>query len=45
MEGNSTLLSECANKTDYYYDLSNATQLNQALKDVFEAIKKTRLTK
>jgi len=45
MEGNSTLLSECASKTDYYYDLTNATQLNQALKDVFEAIKKTRLTK
>lgn len=45
MEGNSDLLSQCASKTDYYYDLTNATQLNQALKDVFEAIKKTRLTK
>ncbi|UDF02683.1 TadE/TadG family type IV pilus assembly protein [Asticcacaulis sp. AND118] len=45
MEGNSDLLSQCASKTEYYYDLTNATQLNQALKDVFEAIKKTRLTK
>ncbi|ESQ80038.1 pilus assembly protein [Asticcacaulis sp. YBE204] len=45
MEGNSTLLSECATKPEYYYDLTNAAQLNQALKDVFEAIKKTRLTK
>ncbi|MDC7683926.1 pilus assembly protein [Asticcacaulis sp. BYS171W] len=45
MEGNSALLKACASKPEYYYDLTNAGQLNQALKDVFEAIKKTRLTK
>lgn len=44
MEGNSTLLRECASRPDYFYDLTSASQLNTALSAVFEAIKKTRLT-
>lgn len=44
MAGNSTMLRNCASKTDYYYDLSSASQLNSALTDVFNSIKTTRLT-
>lgn len=44
IEGNSDMLRACASRSDYFYDLSSASQLNTALSAVFEAIKKTRLT-
>ncbi len=44
IEGNSDMLRACATRSDYFYDLSSASQLNTALSAVFEAIKKTRLT-
>lgn len=44
IEGNSAMLRACATRSDYFYDLSSASQLNTALSAVFEAIKKTRLT-
>ncbi|MFT4091208.1 MAG: VWA domain-containing protein [Asticcacaulis sp.] len=44
MEGNTTLLRECATKPEFFYDLKSADQLGQALVDVFNAMKKTRLT-
>ncbi|ESQ81662.1 TadE/TadG family type IV pilus assembly protein [Asticcacaulis benevestitus] len=44
IEGNSDMLRACASRPDYFYDLSNSSQINTALASVFEAIKKTRLT-
>lgn len=44
IEGNSDMLRACASRSDYFYDLTSATQINTALQAVFEAIKKTRLT-
>jgi Mg-chelatase subunit ChlD len=44
LDGDSTLLRQCASKSEYFYDLSSATQLNTALSNVFETISKTRLT-
>jgi Flp pilus assembly protein TadG len=44
MEGNSDLLRACASKSDYFYDLTSASQLNSALSSVFDAIKKLRIT-
>lgn len=44
IEGNSDMLRACASRSDYFYDLSSASQINTALSSVFEAIKKTRLT-
>lgn len=44
IEGNSDMLRACASRSDYFYDLSNSSQINTALASVFEAIKKTRLT-
>jgi von Willebrand factor type A domain len=44
MNGNSALLKSCASKPEYYYDLSNASQLDKTLKDVFSSLKKARLT-
>lgn len=43
-EGNSQLLEDCASQPPYYYDLDSGTQLEGALKDMFTAINKTRLT-
>jgi Flp pilus assembly protein TadG len=45
VEGNSELLRKCATRPEYFYDLTSATQLNEALKEVFKAMKKARLTK
>ncbi len=42
--GNSTMLSGCASKTDYYYNLTSATQINGALGSIMKSIKKIRLT-
>ncbi len=44
VDGNSTLLQNCASKPEYFYNLSNSSQINTALSNVFEAIKKTRLS-
>ncbi len=44
MEGNTKLLRECASRPEYFYDLKSADQLGQALLDVFNTMKKTRLT-
>jgi len=44
MEGNSALLRGCASKPEYFYDLTSASQLGEALLDVFNTMKKTRLT-
>jgi len=44
IEGNSDMLRACASRSDYFYDLTSAAQINTALSAVFEAIKKTRLT-
>lgn len=44
MEGNTELLRNCASRPEYFYDLKSADQLGQALQDVFNAMKKTRLT-
>ena len=45
IEGDSTVLRQCASKDSYFYDLTSASQLNAALSSIFESIKKTRLTK
>ncbi|OYW77321.1 MAG: hypothetical protein B7Z26_10395 [Asticcacaulis sp. 32-58-5] len=45
MEGNSTLLEQCASRSDYYYNLSNASELSGALGSIVKSIKKIRLTK
>jgi len=42
--GNSTMLQTCASQASYFYDLSNASQLNTALSSIFDSIKKLRLT-
>ncbi|HVZ29097.1 MAG TPA: VWA domain-containing protein, partial [Asticcacaulis sp.] len=44
IEGNSSLLRGCASKPEYFYDLTNASQINGALSGIFDTIKKTRLT-
>ncbi|MDC7683927.1 pilus assembly protein [Asticcacaulis sp. BYS171W] len=44
LQGDSTLLKNCASKTAYYYDLKSTSDLNSALSDVFNSIKSTRLT-
>ncbi len=44
IEGNSNMLRTCASKPEYFYDLTNASQINGALSGIFETIKKTRLT-
>jgi hypothetical protein len=44
IEGNSNLLRGCASKPEYFYDLTNASQINGALSGIFDTIKKTRLT-
>jgi Mg-chelatase subunit ChlD len=44
MEGNSSLLQDCATRTDYYYNLTTANQLNGALGDIMTSIRKVRLT-
>ncbi|WP_162148394.1 pilus assembly protein [Asticcacaulis sp. YBE204] len=44
LQGDSTLLKNCASKTDYFYDLKSTSDLNSALTDVFNSIKSTRLT-
>lgn len=45
MEGNSTLLKECASKPEYFYDVTAASQLTSTLAKVFYSIQSTRLTK
>jgi Mg-chelatase subunit ChlD len=45
MEGNSSLLEQCATRPDYYYNLSNASELSGALGSIVKSIKKIRLTK
>ncbi|WAC49294.1 VWA domain-containing protein [Asticcacaulis sp. SL142] len=45
MEGNSSLLEQCATRPDYYYNLSNASELSGALGSIVTSIKKIRLTK
>ncbi|MFT3998047.1 MAG: VWA domain-containing protein [Asticcacaulis sp.] len=42
-EGNSSLLQACASQTSYYYDLSQASQLNATMQDIFATINKLRL--
>lgn len=42
--GNSSMLQACASETGYYYNLSNASQLNGALGSIMQSIKKIRLT-
>ena len=44
-DGNSDMLSKCASQTGYYYNLSNASQINGALGGIMTSIKKIRLTK
>ncbi|MDC7675624.1 vWA domain-containing protein [Asticcacaulis machinosus] len=44
MEGNSSLLEQCASRSDYYYNLSNASELSGALGSIVRSIKKIRLT-
>ncbi len=43
-QGNSDMLSTCASKTGYYYNLSNASQISGALGGIMKSIKKIRLT-
>ncbi len=44
-DGNSDMLSKCASQTGYYYNLTNASQINGALGGIMTSIKKIRLTK
>ncbi len=44
MDGNSSMLSTCATKTAYYYDLSSASQLSATMADIFLRIGKLRIT-
>ncbi|HVZ29557.1 MAG TPA: pilus assembly protein TadG-related protein [Asticcacaulis sp.] len=43
-DGNSDMLSACASKTGYYYNLSNSNQISGALGGIMKSIKKIRLT-
>jgi len=43
-DGNSSMLQACASQTGYYYNLTNASQLNSALGNIMKSIKKIRLT-
>ncbi len=44
-QGNSDMLQACASQTGYYYNLSNASQINGALGGIMKSIKKVRLVK
>ena len=44
-DGNSDMLSKCASQAGYYYNLTNASQINGALGGIMTSIKKIRLTK
>ncbi len=43
-DGNSDMLQACATNPAYYYNLSNASQINGALGSIMTSIKKIRLT-
>lgn len=43
-QGNSDMLSACASKSGYYYNLSNASEISGALGGIMKSIKKIRLT-
>ncbi|ESQ82460.1 hypothetical protein AEAC466_17800 [Asticcacaulis sp. AC466] len=42
--GNSKMLRDCATEPGYFYDLTNAAQLNSTMSGIFKTIYKTRLT-
>jgi len=44
IEGDSTLLKDCASQTSYYYNLTSASQLGDAMQDILKSIGKLRLT-
>jgi Flp pilus assembly protein TadG len=43
IEGDSTLLQNCASQKSYYYNLTSATQLGGAMQDILKSIGKLRL--
>ena len=43
IEGDSTLLENCASQTSYYYNLTSASQLGDAMQDILKSIGKLRL--
>jgi Mg-chelatase subunit ChlD len=44
IEGNSNMLRKCASAPEYFYDLTNANQLNATMSGIFKSINKTRLS-
>jgi Flp pilus assembly protein TadG len=44
IEGNSSLLQSCASQTSYYYNLTSASQLGDAMQNILKSIGKLRLT-
>ncbi|ESQ92078.1 hypothetical protein ABAC460_04100 [Asticcacaulis sp. AC460] len=44
IEGNSNMLRKCASAPEYFYDLTNANQLNATMAGIFKSINKTRLS-
>ncbi|MBW8881043.1 MAG: VWA domain-containing protein, partial [Asticcacaulis sp.] len=44
IEGNSDMLRKCASQPDFFYDLTNANQLNSTMAGIFKSINKTRLS-
>ncbi|ESQ76769.1 VWA domain-containing protein [Asticcacaulis sp. AC402] len=44
IQGNSNMLRQCASAPEYFYDLTNANQLNATMAGIFKSINKTRLS-